>query len=116
MSLLLNPTGLRQALQLTEQAQFRLNTIWDRNRPTDAAADAYIEAHGLNAYGAWHLAIDPTAAPDSKEYYQLPYGDYKSVHYTGVRSIQQNAERAGLTDVSQAAEQILDLLDRFNAC
>jgi hypothetical protein len=116
MALVLNPTGLAQAIKLTEQAQFRLNTIWDRNRPTDDAAEKFIALHGIDAYAAWHLAIDPTAPAESKTRYQLPYGDFKSVHYSGVRSIKQIAERDGQGELSSAAESILDLLDRFNAC
>ncbi len=116
MPLVLNPTGLEQALKLAEQAQFRLNTIWSNNRPTDTAADSYIDQNGLDAYAAWHLAIDPTLPETSKARYQLPYGDFKSVHYSGVRSIKQIAERDGEAELRDAADEILDLLDRFNAC
>lgn len=116
MSLVLNPTGLDQALKLAEQAQFRLNTIWATNRPTDTAADTYIAKHGLDAYAAWHLAVDPNAPEGSKDRFQLPYGDFNSVHYSGVRSIKQIAERDGQPELREAADEILDLLDRFNAC
>lgn len=116
MSLIVNQAGLEQALKLAEDAQFRLNTIWSSNRPTDQAGAAFIDTHGLNAYGAWHLAIDPTLPETDAARYQLPYGDFRSVHYSGVRSIKQVAERDGQTDLSDAAEEILDLLDRFNAC
>jgi hypothetical protein len=116
MSLKVNETGLAQALTLMKQAQFRLNTIWDANRPSPEVEDNYINQHGMDAYAAWHLAID-TAAPDgSKARYQLPYGDFKSVHHTGVRRISQHAQRDGQTELVDAAEEILDLFDRYNAC
>jgi hypothetical protein len=116
MSLKVNEAGLAQALTLMKQAQFRLNTIWASNRPTPAAEDSFIAQHGLDAYAAWHLAIDPTAPEDSKARYQLPYGDFKSVHHTGVRRINELAQRDGQTELADAAEEILDLFDRYNAC
>ena len=116
MALELNTQGLQQALKLVEEAQFRFNTVWATTRPTPEAETQYREKNGQDAYANWYLAIDPNAPEGSSARYQLPYGDFRSVHHTGVKQAKQAAEREGATDVAHAADEILDLLDRFIAC
>lgn len=116
MTLALNTKGLQHALNLVEEAQFRLNTVWTTSRPTPEAEVKYREQNGLDAYANWYLAVDTSQPESSAARYQLPYGDFRSVHQTGVKQAKQTAEREGQTQIVNAADEILDLLDRFIAC
>jgi hypothetical protein len=116
MALVVNPLGLQQALDLVKQTQFRLNTIWAVNLPTPEAEEQFIATQGLAAFATWHLAIDTDADPAAKSRYALPFGDFRSVHQSAVKKIHREAEQNGQDDIAQAAEEILDLFDRFNAC
>jgi hypothetical protein len=116
MTLALNTQGLQHALKLVEEAHFRLNTVWASSRPTPEAEAKYREQQGLDTYANWYLAVDTSQPEGSATRYQLPYGDFRSVHHTGVKQAKLAAERDGQTEIVNAADEILDLLDRFIAC
>lgn len=113
MAIVVNRAGLEQAIKLVEKANFRLNSVWGENRPSQAAEDRYIADHGLAAFGLWHLAINTDVQEGSKDRYALPYGDFRSLHSTSVEQIRHQAQLNGQGDLVQAADEILDLLARF---
>ncbi|MCC6616729.1 MAG: hypothetical protein IT320_24860 [Anaerolineae bacterium] len=113
MALVVNQDGLEQAIDLVKKADFRLNSVWDENRPSDAAEDRYIAEHGLDAFARWHLAVNTEAQDGSKDRYVLPYGDFRSLHSTGVEQIKRQAETTGQADIANAADEILELLSKY---
>jgi len=113
MALVVNQDGLEQAIDLVKKAEFRLNSVWNENRPSDAAEDRYIAEHGLDAFARWHLAVDTDAQDGSKGRYVLPYGDFRSLHSTSVEQIRRQAELSGQSGIVHAADEILDLLAKY---
>lgn len=43
----------------------------------DSRGDSFIEEHGYDEYGLWHLGVDDEAKPDTKARYRFPYRDFR---------------------------------------
>jgi hypothetical protein len=114
MPIQVNQEAVEKAKQLIDEGKFRINTPWRDVQPSPIALNRYLSQHGENAYSQWFLAIDPDAA--EAERYTLPFGDFNSVHRSGVMAAKQRAEQHHAPDVEAAADELLDLFDRLNAC
>lgn len=97
-------------LKQVEDGKWALNTQWVSNAPTPEQAETYRQQHGDDALRLWYLATDEAGQP------ALPAGDFNRVHRSGVVAAKRLAERAGAPDIVEAADEILDLFDRLNAC
>lgn len=106
----LNAHGLAHAKQLIDQGKYALNTVWRSNEPTDEQRSAFETAQGYDAVAQWYLAVDDTGG------LALPYGDFRRLHRSGVVAAKRRAESLNAPEVAEAAESLLDLLDRANAC
>lgn len=114
--MVVNHEALEKAKQLIDEGKFRINTPWRDARPSNTAEDRYIARHGWEEYGQWFLAVDPDAQGDQKERYQFPFGDFNAVHRTGLVIAKQRAAQNHNAEVEAAADALLDLFDRLNAC
>ena len=110
MSLKVNPQAVAQALRLVEEGKYALNSVWTANAPSEAQMTEFRRAHGDEALYEWFLARDEKDQP------VLPFGDFRRVHRSGVVAAKRYAEKSGDQGVIDAAESILDLFDRMNAC
>ena len=114
--MIVNHEALAKAKQLIDEGSFRINTPWRDAQPTNTAEDRYIEKHGWDEFGQWYLGVDPDAAADTKARYKFPFGDFNAVHRTGLVVVKQRAAQNHEPDVEAAADELLDLFDRLNAC
>lgn len=96
--------------QQAETGNWALNTQWVSNAPTAEQQEAYRAANGDDGLRLWFLATDEQGNP------VLPAGDFRRVHRSGVVAAKRLAERAGAPDIVEAADEILDIFDRLNAC
>lgn len=112
----LNPAALEKAKALIDEGKFRINTPWREVQPSPTAEDKYLAMHGWDAYAQWYLAVNPQAAEGTKERYLFPVGDFNAVHRSGIVAAKSRAEKEQNADLAAAAEEILDLFDRLNAC
>lgn len=102
----LNRAGLEHALALMMTGDWALNTVWATNQPTAAQ----LAARSADEIAQWHLAINDDGT------YALPVGDFRRVHRSGVIAAKRAAETAQHAEIVAAADEILDLFDRLNAC
>ncbi len=61
-----NDQAVRRARRLIEAHQYVLDSAWGDENPSAAEENAYLDAHGWDAYGEWHLTIDPEAGEQTK--------------------------------------------------
>lgn len=106
----LNPQTVDYAEQMIVEGRWALSTMWPSNAPSTEQQAEFSQAHGADALRQWFLATD--AQGDLV----LPVGDLQRVHRSGVLAAKRSAERAGDAEIVQAADSILDLFDRINAC
>jgi hypothetical protein len=116
MRLKVNQKAVEKAKQLIDEGKFRINTPWREIQPSDVAELKYLTQYGLDEYGQWYLALDSDVIGDSKDRYRLPFGDFNAVHRSGVIVARQRAAENHALDIETAADEILDLFDRLNAC
>jgi hypothetical protein len=84
---------------------------WSEHRPSADAENRFIEEHGYQEFGRWHLAIDDEAGEETKGHWKFPYGDFEKVHRCGVLAAESRAGQYDYTDVELAAAHLHGALD-----
>lgn len=106
-----NKAGMEKAGQLIDSHQYDLETEWSTAAPSAADENDYIERHGYDGYGKWHLAIDTDASLETKDRYGFPYGDFRRVNRAAVIHAKQRASQNGHGAIVDAADEVLRHLD-----
>jgi HK97 family phage prohead protease len=110
MSIKVNGAGRSHANSLVASGDVDKSSDWsftaeDGNKLLGSNGDDW------SNYGKWHLAIDASAAPDTKGYYKYPFGKDGKVYRSGVIAVKQRAAQQGETDVESAASSLLEKID-----
>lgn len=116
MTVKLNPQALEHAKQLLDDDLYMINTSWNSSAPTAEQERRYLESNTWDDYGKWYLGIDSDQSADSPKRYQLPYGNFQKLHRSGVIAARQRAAQEHQQEIVDGADELLDLLDRLNAC
>ena len=110
-----NQRGVARARRLIESRQYVLRSDWGDVQPSAEAENAYLAAHGWDAYAEWHLGLTEGAADDTKGRYAFVYGDFRRLHRTGLIACVYRAAEWRHKQVELAAHELLQLLDRTSA-
>lgn len=105
-----NEAAVRNAKRLIEEGKVDTSTDWSDGQPSTDADNEFIEANGYDAFGEWHLAIDPDASDETKSRYAFPFGDFSQVYRDGLTSAKQRAAQYGHDEIAAAADDLLDRL------
>lgn len=112
MSITVNREALDFAKRLIDEGEYAINTQWSKNEPSPEQAAKYRDQNGAGELGKWYLAVDEGDA----DQYKFPLGDFRKLHRSGVVAAKRQAEQNGYTDLAEAAEELIFLFDRLNAC
>jgi hypothetical protein len=112
MAVTLNEPGFEQARRLIRERHVVLDErdAWSEHQPKAADENRFIEAHGLEAYGRWHLGLDHEAGA-GKGRYKFPYGDFQDVHRCAVLSAESRAGQYKHYDIELACAHLHGALD-----
>ncbi len=110
MAIKINPVGVEYAKELLLSGKWALNTQWKTNEPSVEAVEAYRAQHGDEALSRWFLATDADTG------YRFAIGDFRKVHHSGVKAARRYGELNGVPELVDAADEVLELFDRMNAC
>jgi len=116
MTVKLNREALDHAKQLLDSGDYMINTQWSKVQPSEKEESAYLDKHGEAEYAKWYLAIDTDEKEGSKDRHKFPFGDFRKVHHSGLIAAKQRAAQNDYTDIRDAADELLDIFDRMNAC
>ena len=72
-----NDRAVKKAKSLIEARQYVLESSWSDANPGSEETNEFLDEHGWDAYGEWHLAVDDEAGEETKERYKFPYGDFR---------------------------------------
>jgi hypothetical protein len=111
----LNTDSVAQARKLIDAGKVDVDTEWSEAAPTAEDENEFIERHGYEAYGLWHLAIDPDANEQTKKRYAFPYGDFSRVYRHALVAAKQRAAQNEHAEIEQAADQLLTYVDEKRA-
>lgn len=120
LAIKLNKAGLKRAKSLISAGDVDLQSGWSSFAAADGAAllgDG--EPKDWDAYGAVHLAVDSDAEPNTPARYGYPFarrkGDKLIIYRAAIKDIRTAAASAKQTAIFNAADEILDLIDDFDA-
>lgn len=94
-----------------EARQYVLDSEWNEVQPDADAENAYLERHGWDDYGAWHLGLSVGATPDTKGRYAFGVGDFRRVHRSALIACVFRASQWRHKAVELAAHDLLQALD-----
>ena len=84
---------------------------WSEHQPTAAEENAFIEEHGIEAFGEWHLGIDDEMDRDTKGRYKFPYGDFRAVHRCALLAAESRAAQRKYSDIEDAVKHLHGMLE-----
>jgi hypothetical protein len=106
-----NKAAVKQARSLIDDGKYDTSTEWSDAAPSTDDGNDVIEDEGYDGYGAWHLAVDPDASPDTKGRYAFPYGDFQKVNRAALIHAKQRAAQNDHDEIEKAADELLQHLD-----
>ena len=107
-----NKDAVTQARKLIDDGSYDDSTEWSDAAPSADDENAEIERNGYAGYGAWHLAVDPDASEETKKRYAFPYGDFATVNRAALIHGKQRAAQNDHGEIEQAADDVLQYLDK----
>jgi hypothetical protein len=110
-----NERAVERARRLIDSRQYVLRSKWGDVQPDADAGNAYLEAHGWDAYAEWHLGLTEGATDQTKARYAFVYGDFRRLHRSGLIACQYRAAEWRHKDIELAAHDLLQHLDATTA-
>jgi hypothetical protein len=113
MAVKLNRRGFDHAKELISEGRFVFDErdAWSEHQPSAREENAFIERHGTEEYGKWHLGINDERSEGTKGRYEFPYGDFSRVHRCGVISAESRAGQYKHFDIENAAAHLHGMID-----
>lgn len=105
-----NPAGIDHARSLIDKNQYVKDSDWSDAQPSRNDENDYIDKHGWEAFGSWHLAEDTSENKETKARYKFPFGDFRRVHRSGLIAAKQRAGSEHYDSVEKAADNLLELV------
>jgi hypothetical protein len=106
-----NPAAVEHAKQLIDRRQYVLDSDWGEVQPRADDQNAYLERHGWEEYGAWHLGLTDGAGEETKARYAFVLGDFRRIHRTALIASVYRASEWRHKAVELAAHDLLQYLD-----
>ncbi len=107
----LNESAERKATDLIKSHQYVKDSDWSEAQPSTGEENDYLNKHGWDEYGQWHLGIHEDESKETKGRFGFPYGDFRRVHHSGLIAAKQRAAQQGYGDIEAAADRLLKLLE-----
>ncbi|HKY48265.1 MAG TPA: hypothetical protein VJQ79_09835 [Acidimicrobiia bacterium] len=111
----LNQAAVAKARRLIDARQYVLDSDWGDSQPGADDENAYLENHGWDEFGEWHLGLTDGANDETKARYAFVYGDFRRIHRTGLIACVYRASEWRHKEVELAAHDLLQHLDRVSA-
>ena len=106
-----NKDAVRHARSLIDAGTYDAETEWSEAAPSTDDENDLIESKGYDGFGAWHLAVDPSASEETKGRYAFPYGDFRKVNRAALIHAKQRAAQNDHDAIEAAADELLEHLD-----
>jgi len=106
-----NDRAVAHARELIDSHQYVLDSDWGDVQPKADAENAYLERHGWDEYGAWHLGLTEGATEETKARHAFVMGDFRRLHRSALIACHYRAAEWRHKDVELAAHDLLQVLD-----
>jgi hypothetical protein len=106
-----NKAAFKKAKDLIDKRQYVVESDWGATQPSADDENAFLEAHGWDAYAEWFLGLTEGANDETKARYGFVYGDFRRVHRTGLIACVFRASEWNHKEIELAAHELLQALD-----
>jgi hypothetical protein len=106
-----NKAAVKKAKDLIEKRQYVVESDWGATQPSADDENAFLEAHGWDAYAEWFLGLTEGANDETKARYVFVYGDFRRVHRMGLIACVYRASEWNHKEIELAAHDLLQALD-----
>ena len=113
MAVKLNRSGFDHAKELIVSGRFVFDErdAWSEHQPSAQQENDFIDRHGIEEFGKWHLGINEEKPAHTKGRYEFPYGDFVNVHRCGVLTAESRAGQYKHFDIENAAAHLHGMID-----
>src|SRR3982074_1188118 len=113
MAVTLNPRAYKHAKELIDDGKFVFDErdAWSEHQPSSQQENDFIERHGFEEYGKWHLGINDERPEDTKGHYEFPYGDFDNVHRCGVLAAESRAGQYQHYEIESGPAHLHEVLE-----
>lgn len=106
-----NPAAVEWVEHLIDSRQYVITSEWSDVQPDATAENAYLERHGWEDYGRWHLGLTVGATEETKGRYAFVIGDFRRVHRSGLMASRFRATQWDHKAIELAAHELIQRLD-----
>lgn len=106
-----NVRAVTRARKLIDARQYVLESVWAEAQPGAEDENSFVEAHGWDEFGDWHLGLVVGATDHTKARYGFVFGDFRRVHRKALIACQFRAAEWRHKDIELAAHELLQHLD-----
>ena len=110
MAVNVNKTALRKAKSFISQGKIDANSSWSFS--TSDENELLGENDDWKNYASFHLAEDTEAEKGTKARYKYPWGKDDKIYRRGVIAAKSRAAAQGENDISAAADELLQAIDK----
>lgn len=96
---------------LIDSRQYVVRSEWSEVQPDAGRENAYLERHGWDGYGRWHLGLTVGAREQTKARYAFVVGDFRRVHRSGLMACRFRATQWDHKAIELAAHELIQRLD-----
>jgi len=107
-----NESAAQKIRSMIEAHQYVLDSEWSEAQPSTQRENDYLEEHGWDEFGQWHLASDTTASEQTKDRYGFICGDFRRVHRSGLIAAKQRAAQNDHAAIEKVADELLQQLNQ----
>ena len=109
-----NRRAVAHARKLIDARQYVLDSDWGEAQPSADDENAFLESRSWEEYAPWHLGLTEGATEGTKARYAFVYGDFRSVHRSGLIACVYRAAEWRHKQVELAAHRLLQRLDKVS--
>jgi hypothetical protein len=106
-----NKAGVAKAKALIDARRYVIRSAWNEVQPRAEDQNRFLESHGWDEYGEWHLALTDGAPDETKARYAFVFGDFRRLHRMGLIACYYRAAEWFHQDVQVAAHELLQYFD-----
>ena len=110
MAVELNHNAVAFARTLIQEGKVDTGDNWESHQPTHETENEFLTNHSYEEYGNWFLGINVDADPETKERYEFPCGNFKTICRAGLIAAEQRAGQYHHQEIKNAARELIDLI------
>ena len=107
-----NKDAFEHAESLITAGKVVRDSEWSDAQPSADDENKYLEKHSWKEYGQWFLEVDKSENENTKGRFGFPYGDFDSLHRSGLIAAKQRAAQHDHSELEKAIDELIILIDK----